>query len=127
MSCYLNPYTDFGFKKLFGEEGNKDLLIDFLNQNLENFDSISAILNEPLFQKAFKILEEANLSPEQREQYQKSLFAYWELKGVVDTALEEGWQKGILQVTRTMKQNSLPIELIQPMTGLTPTGIEALK
>ena len=29
---YINPYTDFGFKKLFGEEGNKDLLIDFLNQ-----------------------------------------------------------------------------------------------
>lgn len=31
MSRYLNPYTDFGFKKLFGEEANKDLLIDFLN------------------------------------------------------------------------------------------------
>ena len=30
----MNPYTDFGFKKLFGEEGNKDLLIDFLNQIL---------------------------------------------------------------------------------------------
>ena len=31
---YLNPFTDFGFKKLFGEEPNKDLLIDFLNQVL---------------------------------------------------------------------------------------------
>jgi predicted transposase/invertase (TIGR01784 family) len=31
---YFNPYTDFGFKKLFGEEGSKDLLIDFLNQVL---------------------------------------------------------------------------------------------
>jgi len=31
---YINPYTDFGFKKLFGEEANKDLLIDFLNQLL---------------------------------------------------------------------------------------------
>ncbi|GHT46181.1 hypothetical protein FACS189454_06910 [Planctomycetales bacterium] len=30
-SRYINPYTDFGFKKLFGEEANKDLLIDFLN------------------------------------------------------------------------------------------------
>jgi predicted transposase/invertase (TIGR01784 family) len=28
---YINPYTDFGFKKLFGEEANKNLLIDFLN------------------------------------------------------------------------------------------------
>lgn len=31
---YINPYTDFGFKKLFGEEADKDLLIDFLNQLL---------------------------------------------------------------------------------------------
>ena len=31
---YINPYTDFGFKKLFGEETNKDLLVDFLNQLL---------------------------------------------------------------------------------------------
>ena len=28
---YINPFTDFGFKKLFGTELNKDLLIDFLN------------------------------------------------------------------------------------------------
>ena len=25
---YLNPLTDFGFKKLFGSEPNKELLID---------------------------------------------------------------------------------------------------
>ena len=31
---YVNPFTDFGFKKIFGEEANKDLLIDFLNQLL---------------------------------------------------------------------------------------------
>jgi len=31
---YVNPLTDFGFKKLFGSEPNKALLIDFLNQVL---------------------------------------------------------------------------------------------
>lgn len=31
---YINPLTDFGFKKLFGTEMNKILLIDFLNQIL---------------------------------------------------------------------------------------------
>lgn len=31
---YINPLTDFGFKKLFGSEPNKILLIDFLNQIL---------------------------------------------------------------------------------------------
>lgn len=28
---YINPFTDFGFKKIFGEEASKLLLIDFLN------------------------------------------------------------------------------------------------
>jgi len=32
---YVNPFTDFGFKKLFGEELNKDLLLDFLNELLK--------------------------------------------------------------------------------------------
>jgi len=31
---YINPLTDFGFKRLFGTELNKELLIDFLNQIL---------------------------------------------------------------------------------------------
>lgn len=30
-ATYINPLTDFGFKKLFGEEPNKELLISFLN------------------------------------------------------------------------------------------------
>jgi len=34
MSKYINPFTDFGFKRIFGEEFNKDLLIDFLNELL---------------------------------------------------------------------------------------------
>ena len=31
---YIDPTSDFGFKKLFGDEVNKDLLIDFLNSIL---------------------------------------------------------------------------------------------
>jgi predicted transposase/invertase (TIGR01784 family) len=30
-SKYINPFTDYGFKKIFGEEASKPLLIDFLN------------------------------------------------------------------------------------------------
>ncbi len=35
MSRYIDPTTDFGFKKLFGEESNKDLLMSFLEDVLE--------------------------------------------------------------------------------------------
>ena len=32
---FINLFTDYGFKKIFGEEPNKDLLIGFLNELLE--------------------------------------------------------------------------------------------
>ena len=35
MSRYMNFYTDFAFKKIFGTEANKDLLISFLNALLD--------------------------------------------------------------------------------------------
>jgi len=115
-------------------------------KNLDNFDHIPAILNEPLFQKAFDILEEANLTRDQLEQYQKSLLTYWELKGVVDTARDEGRLEGKLEgrlegklegrlegklegkleVARSMKQQGFNVEMIQQVTGLTIDEIENL-
>ncbi|MEM9847523.1 MAG: Rpn family recombination-promoting nuclease/putative transposase [Bacteroidota bacterium] len=45
---YVNPLTDFGFKKLFGTELNKDLLIDFLNELLPDrkIEELSYSTNE---------------------------------------------------------------------------------
>jgi len=40
---YINPFTDFGFKKLFGTEFNKELLIDFLNQVLGDREQIQEL------------------------------------------------------------------------------------
>ena len=37
---YVNPFTDFGFKKIFGEEASKLLLIDFLNALLPQQNQI---------------------------------------------------------------------------------------
>ncbi len=34
MGRFINPFTDFGFKFLFGREVEKELLIDFLNDLL---------------------------------------------------------------------------------------------
>jgi len=49
---YIDPFTDFGFKKLFGEECNKDLLLDFLNELLHKEEgeivSITYLKNDML-------------------------------------------------------------------------------
>ena len=36
---FINPFTDYGFKRLFGSEPNKDLLMDFLNAFLNDLKS----------------------------------------------------------------------------------------
>jgi predicted transposase/invertase (TIGR01784 family) len=53
---YLNPFTDFGFKKIFGEEASKPLLLDFLNALLPISDKIVDLTfknNEQLGQTDF--------------------------------------------------------------------------
>ncbi len=40
---YINPFTDFGFKKIFGEEDNKDLLIDFIQTLMPEKSNITTI------------------------------------------------------------------------------------
>jgi len=49
---YINPFTDYGFKRLFGEEPNKDLLLDFLNELLKDqagiITDLSYLPNEKL-------------------------------------------------------------------------------
>ena len=40
---YINPYTDFGFKKLFGTEMNKELLVSFINSLLHGREQIKKL------------------------------------------------------------------------------------
>jgi predicted transposase/invertase (TIGR01784 family) len=40
---FINPFTDFGFKKLFGTEPNKELLKDFLNSFLPDKHKIQEL------------------------------------------------------------------------------------
>ena len=56
---YINPYTDFGFKRLFGVEANKELLIDFLNQLLPAKHQIKDL--------TFKNVENTPDLPEERK------------------------------------------------------------
>ncbi len=41
MGRYINLFTDFGFKKIFGSEENKDILLDFLNTLLADKQRIT--------------------------------------------------------------------------------------
>lgn len=113
---YFNPYTDFGFKKLFGEEASKELLVDFLNQ---------------LLPEHHQIAELAHLSPRQYDAYQKSLLEYAEVKNVSDTSFEEGIVKGKTeekhQIARNMLAKGFELTMVSELTGLTLAEVNALR
>lgn len=44
---YINPYTDFGFKWLFGSEKNKAILIDFLNALFDGMEVVEDLEYRP--------------------------------------------------------------------------------
>ncbi|GHT13646.1 hypothetical protein FACS189426_18830 [Bacteroidia bacterium] len=50
QETYMNPLTDFGFKKLFATESNKELLIDFLNEIIKEEGCITDIVYQPTLQ-----------------------------------------------------------------------------
>ena len=82
---YIDPFTDFGFKKLFGEECNKDLLLDFLN--------------ELLHQKEGKIIKLTYLKSEQLGRSEE------DRKAIFDLHCEnEKGEKFIVEMQKT-KQN----------------------
>jgi hypothetical protein len=58
MTKYLDPTTDFGFKKLFGEESNKEIIISFITDVLE--------LDTPLLDVHFLDKEQLPESKEER-------------------------------------------------------------
>ena len=52
---YIDPFTDFGFKWLFGNEKHKDILIDFLNALLDD-------LKYPIIDIEYRNLEKLGLN-----------------------------------------------------------------
>ena len=112
---YINPFTDFGFKKLFGTEPNKDLLIDFLNE-------------VKIFERLFETAEIAKFSPEEKEEYEESLKSYWDLKNVIDTSYDDGKKdekkEGII---KALKRGKLTIEEIIEDFSTTIDFIQQIK
>lgn len=115
---YVNPFTDFGFKKLFGAEPNKDLPIYFempnftktgeeletiydnwlyVLKNLPKLESRPRKLQERVFQKLFEVTELAKFAPEERDLYEESLKVYPDLKNVNDTTFTEGRAEGKIE------------------------------
>ncbi len=63
-------------------------------KHLETFDDIPQILNEPLFDKAFKTAALAAMSPKERKEYKQRWLDYAGMKAAMDTSKDEGREEG---------------------------------
>jgi predicted transposase/invertase (TIGR01784 family) len=95
-------------------------------KNLEKMDDIPQILNESVFTQAFNTAEVANLSKQQREDYEKSRLSYIGVKQVSETAKKEGAEQEKTSIAKSMKNDGASTEFISKHTGLSKEYIENL-
>lgn len=106
-------------------ETHFDKWIYFLKK-LETFDDIPAILREPIFEKAFKTAEVANMTPEQRDEYEQSRLSYLEVKEAVNTAEMDGRKKEKYEIAKELKKNRVATDIIVKSTGLSEDEVNKL-
>lgn len=93
---------------------------------LEDFQSIPEVFKDEIFIQAFEKAEIAKYSEEERNNYEESLKTYRDLKGIIDTAFDEGKVEGKYETAQLMKDEGEPIEKIIRYTGLTKQEIDKL-
>jgi predicted transposase/invertase (TIGR01784 family) len=102
----------------------------FFIKHLEDFQSIPAIMADEVFNQAFSRAEIAKFGQSELMNYENSLKIYRDLKGVIDTAFDEGRLEGKLEgkleIAKSAKLLGLKIEDIIQLTGLTRDEIDSL-
>jgi predicted transposase/invertase (TIGR01784 family) len=95
-------------------------------KHLEDFQTIPEIFSDEVFSQAFEKAELAKFGQTDLANYENSLKIYRDLKGVIDTAFDEGKVERSFEMARFMKSENEPIEKIIKYTGLTKEDIEKL-
>lgn len=122
------------FKKEETELENRFEMWLYVLKNMPNLQDIPPKLQERIFKKVFRVAEIANFSKEERMDYEDSLKKYRDLKGVVNTAREEGKLEGIkegkLEGFKEITKNLLDVlddETISEKTGLSIEEIKRMR
>ncbi len=92
-------------------------------KHLEDFQTIPTIFKDEVFTQAFEKAELAKYNQTELDSYENSLKHYRDLKGVIDTAFDEGKIERTVEIVRSAKLMGLPIQDISKLTGLSESEI----
>ncbi|MBB6003437.1 Rpn family recombination-promoting nuclease/putative transposase [Arcicella rosea] len=95
-------------------------------KHLEDFQSIPTIFRDEVFTQAFEKAELAKYGQADLDSYENSLKIYRDLKGVIETAFDEGKLEGKFEVAKSAKQMGLSLADIIKLTGLSENEIDKL-
>ena len=138
---YISLLTDFGFKRIFGTDPNKDLLIDFLNSLFDGEQVVKDVtfLNSEHVgdvRADRKAIFDVYCENEKGEKFivemqNASLKAYRDMKNSLDNAEEKGVVKGernkAIEIATKMKAKGFSVDDIVQMTGLSADEVKKIK
>ena len=146
MGKYINPFTDWGFKRLFGQEFSKDLLIDkwiYVLKHMEALERMPFTAQKKIFKRLAELADSRCLSQEEQEKYDESLKAADDYYGVLMSyymnGIDEGEAKGFakgeakgsyqksLDIAKKMLLKGMDDDSIMELTGLTHEQLHQLK
>ena len=146
MGKYINPFTDWGFKRLFGQEFSKDLLIDkwiYVLKHMEALERMPFTAQKKIFKRLAELADSRCLSQEEQEKYDESLKAADDYYGVlmsyymngIDDGEAKGFAKGevrgsyqkSLDIAKKMLLKGMDDDSIMELTGLTHEQLHQLK
>jgi predicted transposase/invertase (TIGR01784 family) len=98
----------------------------FILKNLHKLDRVPEKLKENIFLQLFETAEISKFSQQEYQDYEDSLKYYRDINNSLNTAREEGVQKGKIEMAKGMKNENIPIEMISKISGLSKEEIEKL-
>jgi predicted transposase/invertase (TIGR01784 family) len=104
MAKFIDPLTDFGFKRIFANENHKEITIDFLNSILR--------LNSPIVSIEFQNLEKSGLNSREK----KSIFDIF--------CIDENGREFIVELQRADQKHFVDRSLFYTSKQIVNMGIK---
>ena len=98
----------------------------YILKHMDTLDRMPFKARKAVFERLEKMASKANMTPEERAQYEKEWKVYNDYFNTLDFAEQKGMLRGKESSARMMKSKGLAIDLISECTGLTAEEIEAL-
>ncbi len=146
LTKFLDSKNDFAFKRIFGTEKNKDILIHFINDMLcfvgdkkitsetTEADLKKIIGHDPIIERAYEALNRFSFSKDELFLYEAEEKRVRDESAVLEQKLDDAKAKGKAEgiaeektkIAKTMLQGGLSVEQVSKMTGLSIAEVKKL-